>query len=113
MIKVINSHYLFKYCDFFYSLIGNDSVNTFPCKQACVTIGRLSGATAWYINTPCQQYKLFSVGSVRMGYKRTPSEYASGVGSERLSFETPSCRAMSLGAEELNGVESSELAIAE
>jgi hypothetical protein len=31
----------------------------------------------------------------------------------RVEFETPSCRDMSLGAEELNWVESSELAVAQ
>jgi hypothetical protein len=53
------------------------------------------------------------------GYKGTKKvtcgveEESSQVWSEGLSFETPACQDMSLGAEELNGVESSELAVAE
>jgi hypothetical protein len=35
------------------------------------------------------------------------------VGSEESNFEAPACRNMRFGAEELNGVESSELAATE
>jgi hypothetical protein len=51
---------------------------------------------------------MFSVGSAQSGYKELlGSRLSSRVGSEGSSFETPVCRNMSLGAEELNGVKSS------
>jgi hypothetical protein len=75
------------------------------------------------VNTPPQQYKGVFKGFMPKGYKRT-KKVASGqnkrvgnrssrVGSEGLSFKTPACQDMSLGAEEMNGIESSELAVAE
>jgi hypothetical protein len=60
------------------------------CKHASLTIERL-----------------FSAWSVQSGSKEDFS--CSRVES---SFETPACQHVSLGAEELNGVESSELAVA-
>jgi hypothetical protein len=51
---------------------------------------------------------MFSAWSVQNGYK----EEFSRIRME-LSFETPACRDMNLGAEELKLVESSELAAAE
>jgi hypothetical protein len=53
---------------------------------------------------------VFSVGSVQSGYKEVFSSIE-GIGES--SFETPACRDVSLGAEKLNLVESSELAVAE
>jgi hypothetical protein len=57
-----------------------------------------------------------SLGSVQTDYKDvfgSMENSSSRVGSEESSFEMPTCRDMSLGAEELNCVESSELAVAE
>jgi hypothetical protein len=44
---------------------------------------------------------------------RVSSRVSSRVGSEVSSFEMPARRDMSSGTEKLNGVESSELAVAE
>jgi hypothetical protein len=53
---------------------------------------------------------VFSTWSVQSEYKEV---FSSIEWSEGLSFGTPACQDMSLGAEELNWVESSELAVAE
>jgi hypothetical protein len=53
---------------------------------------------------------VFSVGSLQSGYKKV---FSSTKWNEESSFDTPACQDMSLGAEELNCVESSELAAAE
>jgi hypothetical protein len=48
---------------------------------------------------------VFSVGSVQSGYKEvfcSIEQYRTGVGSEGLSFETPACRDVSLGGQDLN-----------
>jgi hypothetical protein len=55
------------------------------------------------------------VRSVQCGYKEmfgSIEQARTLVESEESSFEAPACRDMSLGAEELNGVESSELPVA-
>jgi hypothetical protein len=49
----------------------------------------------------------FSMSSMQSGYKEVFSSI------ELSSFEMPACQDMSLGAEELNSVESLELAVAE
>jgi hypothetical protein len=52
-----------------YPLLRNGSLNTFPQKQTCGTIGDLllgNGA----VNRLCQQHRLFSVGSMQSGYQR-------------------------------------------
>jgi hypothetical protein len=51
---------------------------------------------------------VFFVGSVQSGYKEVLGKKV--VDS---TLETPACQDMSLGAEELNWVESSEIAVAE
>jgi hypothetical protein len=56
---------------------------------------------------------VFSMGSVRSGYKEVFGRIESSRESEESSLETPACRDMSLGAEELNWVGYSELAAAE
>jgi hypothetical protein len=55
---------------------------------------------------------LFSVGSVQSGYKEVFGSLE-GIGSEESIIGKPVRQDMSLGAEELNRVESSELAVAE
>jgi hypothetical protein len=50
---------------------------------------------------------VFSVWSMQSSYKEVFSSI------ELSSFEMPACQDMSLGAEELNSVKSSELAVAE
>jgi hypothetical protein len=52
-----------------FPLLGNGSLNTSPQKQTRGTIGHLllgNGA----VNRLCQQYRLFSVGSVTRNYRR-------------------------------------------
>jgi hypothetical protein len=46
-------------------------------------------------------------GACKVAKKKSPLE------KSQLSFETPACQDMSLGAEELSRVESSELPVAE
>jgi hypothetical protein len=53
---------------------------------------------------------VFSAWSVQSGYKEV---FSSMKRSKESSFGTPACRDMNLGAEELNWVGSSELAVAE
>jgi hypothetical protein len=53
---------------------------------------------------------VFSAWSLQSDYKEV---FSSIKWSEESCFETPACRDMSLGAEELNWVKSSELAAAE
>jgi hypothetical protein len=50
-------------------LLGNGSLNTFPRKQTRRTVGALLLDKGAVIRL-CQQYRLFSVGSVQSGYKR-------------------------------------------
>jgi hypothetical protein len=94
-----------------YPLLGNDSVNTFPrepTRKNRTSIVRQRISKHASLTTEA----VFSAWSVRSGYKEAFNWAAHNI-NRVVSFETPACRDMSLGAEELNWVESSELTVAE
>jgi hypothetical protein len=76
------------------SLLGNDSVSTFLRQRIRKQLPFLRNGV---VNTPSQQYRaVFSAWSLQNVYKED-------FGWEEC-FETPACRDMSLGVEELNWV---------
>jgi hypothetical protein len=77
------------------SLLGNDSVNTFRRQRIH------NQHSSNFRCIPNNKEAVFSAWSLQSGYK------------EEFSFEMPACQDMSLGADKLKWVESSELAVTE
>jgi hypothetical protein len=65
-------------------LLGNGSLNTFQQKQMHGTIGDLLLGNGAVI-TLCQQYRLFSLGSMQSGYKRP--EFQNGTVMEAREWD--------------------------
>jgi hypothetical protein len=79
-------------------LLGNDSVNTFPCKPRVATIGHLSLGNG-AVNTTREQYRMWFPwgwcrGLIKGHRKRDRVPNSSRVESEEVGFATPACRDM-------------------